>query len=167
MALGALADRVRGYIPETYYALSTASTYGESAIQEKIDDVKFSLFATTVAYALEATTYDRYVLSYVSKLCTIELIPSAYDYWMNQISSESTTGTDEQISFPDRIGALEKTYARLSLEVNKKKAEFESYIGTTVRLNSYPRVSTVASDMVTSDPKEVGVEFINTGFAGL
>jgi len=161
MALGALADRVRGNIPDSYEALISASYYGETLIQQHIDDVKFYLFATVPATSDEATVYDRYVLRYVGKVCTLEIIPSAIDYWMNQVTSETATGTDEQISFPDRISALEKTYAKLAAEIKAEKTEFDEWVGTTVRLSgTYPVTDTSSDDMVTSDPAEFPKEFI-------
>jgi len=160
MALGALADRVRSHIPQSYQALISASYYGETLIQQHIDDMQFKLFSTVVGFSLEATMYDRYELGYMGKVCTLDIIPSAIDYWMDQLQSETATGTDEQITFPDRISALEKTYARLAAEVAEEKATFEDYTDTTIRaISNYPKVSTSADDMVTTDPAEFPKEF--------
>lgn len=160
MALGALADRVRAHIPQSYQALTSASYYGETLVQQHIDDAKFKLFATAVSYTLEATVYDRYVLRYVGKVCTLEIIPSAIDFWMDQLQSETATGTNEVIAYPDRISALEKTYAKLSAEVAAEMEEFSAFVSTTIRISGrVPKVSTSADDMVTSDPADFGKEY--------
>jgi len=172
MSLGAIADRVRGYIPQTYQALANASYYGETLIQQHIDDVKFKLFATSVDYGLEATVYDRYVLRYVGKVCAVDIIPSAIDFWMDQLQSETLTGTDEQIAYPDRINALEKTYAKLTAELDAEREEFESWVTPTIRLSGVsPLVDTSNDDEVTSDPadfvKEYGDNSLPIEYRGL
>lgn len=158
--LGALADRVKGFIPESYHALTNSSYFGETLLQEHIDDIKFKFFATVVSFSLEATTYDRYVLRFLGKVCTLNLIHPARDYWMNQITSENTTGTDEQITFPDRLAALEETYRRLYAEVEAESDEFESFISTIIRKKStYPGVNTSSDDLRTTSPTEFVRDF--------
>lgn len=160
MALGALADKVRSHLPESYRALTSASYYGEELIQDHIDDVKYKFFATVVSATTEASFYDRYVLRYVGKVATLEIIPSAIEYWMNQLISETTSGTDEQAVYPSRVAALEKLYARLASEIKSEAPEFNSFVNPIIRLSgASPKVDTSAEDLRTSDPKEFRKEF--------
>src|SRR5262245_48778704 len=99
-----VAQRVRGYIPDTYMALASASYYGEDGIQRHIDSAKFRLFGTAVEQSLEDTTYNDFVWDFVAKVSTLRIIPSGADYWADQFTSESTP--QQSINYPDRIDSL-------------------------------------------------------------
>lgn len=137
---GVLAQRVREHIPIAYHALVNDERYGEPTIQSRVDMIKFKLFATIVDPALEATVYDRFLQEYVGKLSTLALIPAAADYWSDRLVQEGTTGTNENVQYPDRIDAIWRLHERLLLEVK----EMDPLVTGIIRRNKgrFPTVST-------------------------
>lgn len=115
---------------------------GDYILQTKVEIVKKQLFATDIAVEDEINE-DIRVQSYVGKCVTLSVIPMAIDYWMNQHQTLSATGTNENVSYPDRIEALNKLYERLVAEIAKEQDEIAAIIGvTTVKpLTSVPGVS--------------------------
>jgi hypothetical protein len=65
----------------------------------------------------EAETYDPRLCEFVGKLTTLRVIPAAIDYWGRQVISESTTGTSEVMSFPERRDQLWKIFEQLQRQV--------------------------------------------------
>lgn len=156
---GEIYQRIKGHIPNTINALSRDPRYGDIKIQQKIDLSKFRLFSTSVSAQYEATTYNPLVLDFLAKKSTIEIIPSAVDFWMDSPQVVNTTGTDEVVSYPDRIDALWRIYERLSIEVEKLEAEVLSDIPTTIRRGIPAATDTRSEDMITSDPQDWGRQF--------
>lgn len=149
---GAIADKVREYIPIAYDALSKDSRYGEPRIQSRVDTVKYRLFGTIVAAVLEVTTYNPLVLDFAGKVATLQLIPAAVDYWMDQHVSVSATGTNENTSFPDRIDALWRVHERLLLEVKQDADLVEEWV-IVRRTNKGPLVSTEGLPYLSENPQ--------------
>lgn len=118
---GALADRVRGHMPESYGMLIANRNFGEPLIQQHVDTVKYLCFATVVDAALEATLYDHVLLDYVGKLATLQVIPAATDAWANTPTGQTTTGTSETVSFGDRVTNLWKLHERLLADVKRDR----------------------------------------------
>lgn len=150
--VGAIALRAREYLPVSYDALVRDARYGERLIQNRISAVKYRLFATVISPSLEATTYDLFVQEFVGKMSCLQIIPAAIDYWTDQHTSVSTTGTQESVAFPDRIRSLQALQEWLVAEVKRDKPDIDAIIGVTIRRRGrYPKVSTTR-DLVTSDP---------------
>lgn len=165
MALGAISDRVRSHIPETYSCLVASSVYGETLLQQNFDDIKYNFFATVVDFGDEASLYDRFVVAYVGKYCALKLIPAGIDYWMNNgYASQTLDGTQEQRSYFDKINALQKIADRLAAELADEKEAFEDFVGIDSRENpSLPAVSTSGQAFLTSDPYEFWKEDAGPG----
>lgn len=150
--VGAIALRAREYMPVSYDALARDARYGERLIQNRISSVKYRLFATVVSPGLEATTYDLFVQEFVGKMSCLQLVPAAIEYWSDQHTSVSTTGTQESVAYPDRIRSLQALQEWLIAEVRRDKPDIDAVIGVTIRRRGrYPKVSTTR-ELVTPDP---------------
>lgn len=119
--MGAVTDQVKRHVPGSYRAMvSTPNQYfGITDLQGVADYVKFRLFGTAVAPAAEASLYDPLLVNFLGKLTTLQFIPAAVDYWGDQLISESTTGTSENVTYPDRREGLWKVFERLRAEVKE------------------------------------------------
>jgi len=121
--VGAVTDVVKRLVPGSYRAMVgvTNSYYDQTDLQGLADYVKFRLFATVVEAIAEATVYDPLLLDFVGKLTTLQFIPAAVDYWGDQLLQETTTGTSEVISYPDRRDGLWKIFDELRAEVQQQE----------------------------------------------
>jgi len=154
--VGAIANIVKQYVPTSFAALvgATNSYYGPEELQSLADYVKFRLFNTVVAEASEAVIYDIQEQRLLGILTTLQFIPAAIDYWSDQLSSTTTTGTNESDSFFDHRPDLWKIFDRLTAEA--------SALGTEIGINIYaargvvPRVSygdNGRNILITEDPQ--------------
>jgi hypothetical protein len=125
---GAIYRRAKGIIPISWSALENSDKYGDARLQERIETVKLRVLGATVLVEDEEI-YDIRVQEYLAKLAAIQIIPTAVDYWMDQKVTVSATGTNETVSFPDRIAALWKVYERLLAEVASDQTEIEEILG--------------------------------------
>jgi hypothetical protein len=147
---GEIADRAKGYIPTSWDKLREPSFYGDRRLQRMVDLVKFKLF-NTVVNATNESIYNPMVQDYAAKAVTVNLIPAAIEFWANQYQSINTQGTQESVSYPDRIRALENLHERLLAEL----AEDKGAIGPPLVVRhkrGLPLVDTSAIDMRTIDP---------------
>lgn len=137
---GAFYEFTKSHFPSSWSHLENA--LGDDVIQREIEVVKKTVFGTDVTVA-EESNYDIRIQAYIGKLSAIQIIPRAIEYWMNQHQSLSATGTNENVSFPDRVDALWKLYERLLREVARDKEEIEVVIGipTLKPLTGVPGVS--------------------------
>lgn len=133
--MGAVTEEVRKRVPGSYRAMLTASSdthpsyYTQSDVQSLADYVKFRLFGTVVQAAAEASLYDPLLLNFVGKLTTLQFIPAAVDYWGDQLIQESTTGTNENVTYPDRRPELWRVFDSLRAEVNGEFSEMAEKYG--------------------------------------
>lgn len=141
MAEGPILQRARAHIPQTWDALARSSVYGSELLQQRADTIKFRLFATVIDGTLEATTYNPLLLDYAAKCVALQVIPAGADYWSDQLVSETTTGTNETVSFPDRIGSLWRIHARLLAEVEELASEVNVFLPRPPRRIALPEVS--------------------------
>jgi len=152
MADGPIMLAARAQIPATWDALARSSTYGPELLQRTTDVIKFRVFTTTAANADESSFYDPIELDYAGKLVAIQVIPAGADYWSDQLQSETTSGTNESISYPDRIASLWRIHARLLTETEQYRSEFQAQYGRIPDTRvSVPKVSKTGP-LVTPDP---------------
>lgn len=160
--MGAVADVVKRYVPASYRAMVgiTNSYYGASELQALANYVQFRLYATTPGSAQEAAVWDPKETELLGMLTTLQFIPAAIDFWGDQLSSESTTGTNENVSYFDRRPDLWRVYARI--------AEDALILGTEMDLPVYaikavvPQVSYGDNGrgiLITADPMDTNPEF--------
>lgn len=150
MAEGAIAQRARAQIPQTWDKLANSTLYGPSALQQRIDYIKYSLFSTLVDQAYEATTYNPVVLDYAAKLVALQVIPPGIDYWSSIRSGLTKTGSQEAATFPDKIAALERVYARLWAEVQDMQG---TVVPAVLKRTKIPQINTT-DDFRTDDPNK-------------
>jgi hypothetical protein len=150
--MGAVADRVRTYIPVTYDALARATAVmGATLMEVTIDTIKYRLTGTVVSATLESA-YNPFALDYIAKVATLRIIPAGADYWSDQLTSE--TAREESISYPDRINSLWRIHERLLLEMRQDQPFFERLFPSKLRRGplGMPRIDTNADDLLTLDP---------------
>lgn len=124
---GAIYKKARSIIPVTWNALEDYSEYGDELLQGRIEAAKIRIIGHEVPVEDEET-YDIRVQEFIAKVAALAIIPAGIDYWMNQKQSATATGTNEVISYPDRIRGLEKIQERLLAEIANDRAEIEELI---------------------------------------
>jgi hypothetical protein len=159
---GIVAQRVRGLIPFTWYELSRSEQYGDDLIEQAIDIVEWTLFKTSLT-ALEESVLNLFVVDFIAKLVAIEIIPAAIELWMNQPIVVSATGTNETVSYEERIDALRKLREDFLKETREKAAEIDVILGTN-RGPSLPLLNTIADPFLTPSPQEFPRPFVETDF---
>lgn len=126
--VGPIAERTAGIIPITWDALLSDPRVGDSALQVAIDLAKTNTFGTVVPYGQEQN-YPLVAIDYASKLAVIELCNTGIDFWMNQATDVSSSGTNEHASYVDRAGQLEKLKSELLTETRNLYTEVAKLVG--------------------------------------
>lgn len=114
--MGTITDVVRRYVPSSYKALVGATNsydYGMTQLQALADFVQFRLFSTIPGSSNEATVWDANETELLGVLTTLQFIPAAVDYWGDALSSEATSGTNEDVSYFDRRPDLWRIHEKL------------------------------------------------------
>ncbi len=114
--MGIIADAVRRYVPASYSALAGATnSYGYTLddIQTLADFVQFRYFATVPGESSESSLWNPIQAEFLGIMTTLEFIPAAIDYWGDQIQSQATAPTDEDVTYFDRRPDLWKLYEKL------------------------------------------------------
>jgi len=151
--MGAVTNIVKQYVPASYRAMVGVSNpyYGATELQALADYVKYRLFATSIVESDEATVLNPVKLRLAGILTTLNFIPAAIDYWGDQLISETTTGTNENVTWPDRREGLWQLFDKLA-----KEAEILAPVaGVTLNQLAYPRVSQGDNGrglLITEDP---------------
>jgi hypothetical protein len=154
---GEISYQTRQLLPLTWDALSKDERYGDRMLRNRVDYIKYKLFSTVVTPAAEASVYNPLLQDYVSKEVALQIIPAGIDYWMNQHTTRSSHGTQEAVSYPDRINALERLQEWLLNEVRTLRPEFTDTF-TVRRRGRGPKVSN-DDDLITPNPQEFGEPF--------
>lgn len=158
--MGRIADNTRTIIPVTWDALSKDSRVGDSALEARIDYIESLVFGDPIPDGGEAAL-DALVVEFVSKLSALEIIDMAIDFWMNQEDTLTTTGTNEVVSFPDRISALEKRKKTLLADVAKLEPLVEPLLPELIERssNSRPLLSSFDTPLLTPNPTDIGAPY--------
>lgn len=154
--MGAVTNVVRRYVPASYLAMvgSTNPYYSSSDLQSLADFIQYRLFSTVVGATAEASSYDIEQIELLGMLSTLQFIPAAVEYWGDQLQSESTTGTHEQITWFDRRDQLWKLFDRLKNEADQLAIDLGIPISNTAAF--VPRVTygdNGRNILKTSDPQ--------------
>jgi len=161
--MGAITDIVKRYVPASYKALVGATNtydYNISDLQGLANYVQYRLFSTIPDSSNEAVVWNPNELELLGMLTTLEFIPAAIDYWGDQLESQTTTGTNEDVGYFDRRPQLWNVFEKLS-----KSAED---LGTKLGVSLYavkavvPKVSygdNGRNILVTSDPEDFDPAF--------
>lgn len=108
------------------------SYYSADDAQRIADYVQFRLFATVVGATEEASAYDLRLQDFLGKLATLQFIPAAVEYWGDQVLNETTTGTSETATYPDRRADLWKAFDRIQAEVQAEWNQMAATYGFIV-----------------------------------
>lgn len=140
--MGAITDRVKAYVPATYSAMVTngdPALFSESDLQALADFVKFRLLGSTVLPADEATAFNSIIVTFLSKLTTLQFIPAAIDYWDSRLASEVVPGEVQQ--FRDHVAGLQALHKMLSDEVTQDWKLIGPGLGYGAARRSKPAIS--------------------------
>ena len=157
--MGAVTDIVKRQVPASYRALVgvTNSYYNLTELQMLAEAVQFRLFATVPGAANEATVWNRTEIELLGTVTSLHFIPAAIDYWGDQLQSQATSGTSEDVSYFDRRPELWKVYQILAA----RAAELSEETGINIKKirAAIPRVSYGDNGrgiLVTGDPQDFG-----------
>lgn len=152
-----ITTRVRNILPVTWDAMTSDKRVDDSVLT---DPVLYSqmLFLGVEMDEEEQKGLNRLVVEFLAKHATVDLIPSAIDYWLEQKLSVVTSGTNETVTYPERIRALEKMKESLLEELARLEPIVAPLIPAiqTRRGASAPRLSTINDDLLTSNPQDFG-----------
>lgn len=140
--VGPVYQAAKAIMPITWNRLEDSPHYGDKQLQNRIEIAKVTLFGTEMSVADEYSM-DIRVVDYLAKVAAISVIPAGKDYWASMASTKVTTGTDEEVSYPDRIKMLEELHKQLTQEVSAIRDEISGIIDLpSVRpTNAVPEVS--------------------------
>lgn len=138
--------------------------YTSNDVQALADYVKYRLFASIVDANAEATLYDPRLQEFIGDLTVLQFIPAAIDYWGDQLISETTTGTNETLSYPDRVKGLQEIFNEISKRIAKDYgAMAQKYgfriLGTTGATPAVTYGDNGRDILLTSDPWEFDPAF--------
>ncbi len=139
---GPIYQAAKAVMPITWNRLEDSPHYGDKQLQNKIEIAKVTLFGSELSVADEYDL-DIRVIDYLAKVAAISVIPAGKDYWASMASTKVSTGTDEEVSYPDRIKMLEELHKQLTQEVSAMRDEISSIVDLpSVRpSNAIPQVS--------------------------
>lgn len=114
--MGAITDIVRQNVPASYRALvgNTNYDFALSDLQGIAERVTYRLYATVAGVTQESSVFTGNQLELLGVLTTMQFIPAAIDYWGDQLASQNTSGTNEDVAYFDRRPDLWKVWERLA-----------------------------------------------------
>ena len=114
--MGAITDIVKQNVPASYRALvgNTIYDYELADLQNIAEGTQFRLYATIAGVTQEASVFSRNQIELLGVITTMQFIPAAIDYWGDQLQSQNTSGTNEDVSYFDRRPDLWKVWDRLA-----------------------------------------------------
>ena len=139
--MGAITDIVKQNVPASYRALvgNTIYDYELTTLQNIAEGTQFRLYATIAGVTQEESVFSRNQIELLGVLTTMQFIPAAIDYWGDQLQSQNTSGTNEDVSYFDRRPDLWKVWERLAARAGELAEEEQISL---VRLKAVlPRVS--------------------------
>ncbi len=139
--MGAITDIVKQNVPASYRALvgNTIYDYELADLQNIAEGTSFRLYATIAGVTQESSVFARNQIELLGVLTTMQFIPAAIDYWGDQLQSQNTAGTNEDVSYFDRRPDLWKVWERLAARAGELAEEEQVNL---VRLKAVlPRVS--------------------------
>lgn len=144
-------ELARTNLPNTWDTLANNTYYGEPLLQSKVDFVKYRIFSTIVNSTIEESVYTPLQMHYAAKYVALQVIPVGIDYYKSQRQTITTTGTNESISYPDRINALGKLQESLTKEVLELALDLPADSVVSRKRMATPKFD--SADWRTPDPK--------------
>lgn len=124
---GPIATRAQHIIPITWDALERDTRVGDAALQDHVNLAKQNTFGTVVAPNLESS-FPLVAIDYAAKLAVIEIARAGVDFWMNQATNISATGTNESESYIDRASELDNLRKDLIVETRDLQMEVSKLV---------------------------------------
>ena len=145
----------RDELPETWDSLLEAQTFGEPALERRLNTLMYRAFGAVLDDA-EQALLDPILVSYLGKRLALELIIPGIDYWSKQVLSLSA-GERESKAYKDRAEDLKELRKLLLDETSKMLPEIEGLLPQIPRrATDRARVQQAGllTEHVTSDPFE-------------
>jgi hypothetical protein len=101
-----IALAARDELPETWDKLLEASTFGEAALERRLNVLLYRAFGTPLDED-EQEALDPVLVSYLGKRLALDLIIPGIDYWSKQVLSLSA-GERETKAYKDRAEDLKE-----------------------------------------------------------
>lgn len=154
---GVIAEAARGVLPVTWDALSRdTQRFGDDLLADAVDAVMDQMLGTILAPE-EQDALPLRAVRFMGKMVALEIIPAGIDFWMNEPTSESAQGPNENHTWVDRAKQLESLADRLSIEKLRDMDAILALLGRKPALKTLPRmgISTSADDvLLTPSPRE-------------
>lgn len=124
---GRVYQLARMKIPVAWDALKRYPDFGDIGLMSLVNLVEVRALGLSLTIS-EEQSLDIRVANYLAHMAAIEAIPSAIDFWTNQIVSQTAVGSSEVHTFPDRIRANEEQLKRMLGQVAALRAEAEEVL---------------------------------------
>lgn len=114
--MGAITDIVRQNVPASYRALvgNTSYDFSLTDLQNIAEGVEYRLYATVAGVTQESSVFTRNQIELLGVITSMQFIPAAIDYWGDQLASQNTSGTNEDVAYFDRRPDLWKVWEKLA-----------------------------------------------------
>jgi hypothetical protein len=148
-----IALAARDELPETWAALLAAPTFGEAALERRLNTLMYRAFGTPMDEA-EQEALSPVLISYLGKKLAIDIIIPGIDFWSKQALSLSA-GERESKAFKDRAEDLKELRKQLVADTAALLGEVETQLPLVPRrLTDTARVqsSGLLEPHVTADP---------------
>jgi len=121
-----IALAARDELPETWDALSDATTFGEGALQRRLDVLLHRAFGVILDIS-EQEVLDPLLVSWLGKRLALDLIIPGIDYWSKQAISHSA-GDRETKAYKDRAEDLKELRKLLLADVSDLANEVDQLL---------------------------------------
>jgi hypothetical protein len=148
-----IALAARDELPETWNALLEAPTFGDEALERRLNTLMYRMFGTVLDEA-EQSALSPVLISYAGKKFALDLIIPGIDFWSKQAISHSA-GERESKAYKDRAEDLKALRLLLLDNTADMLADVEASLPLVPRrLTDTVRVLESGSFVahVTSDP---------------
>lgn len=168
-----IAAKVPQIIPLTWDALRRATiqstgtqapAFGDTAIQEVVDDVLADLFGEDNMPDVAAQdALPRKVQRWIAKLVSIELLTAGLEIFREAPISKNTTGSAEVITWEPRQEEMRKLRTDLLVETRGDEAEMLALLNLTpARQKGVPLLNTIDDEFITPSHQEFPRPFART-----
>ena len=148
-----IALAARDELPETWAALLESPTFGDEALERRLNTLMYRAFGTVLDDA-EQAALSPVMISYVGKKFALDLIIPGIDYWSKQAISHSA-GERESKAYKDRAEDLKALRLLLLEDASNMLPEVEANLPLVPRaLSDTARVLPAGfiEPHVTADP---------------
>jgi hypothetical protein len=140
--VGAIYRAARALEPVAWDSLQSYRDYGDPELQRVIDLAKLRVLGSAVAVADEASLDPRVVDFIAKKVLVDNVLYAAISFWSDQVIQQTARGnTEEIVTYPDRIRAVEAAILRYRGDLAAQASEVDAVLGTSSSLYDAPALS--------------------------